>query len=136
MENTSAALAAAFAPSVTLLFADDEGGKWGWRVWVPEAGATVRETERVNGEPPPIFPILQRLAGLAAPQSATALAVAWAVERGLPAARIPALAGGGKSSPLIAYETVAGLDERGLLREDAPRWYAATRRSSEQPPTV
>jgi len=124
MENTGAALAAPFAPSVTLLFADDEWGKWGWRVWVPDVDGTVRETERINGEPPLVPPVLHRLAGLAAPQSATALAVAWAGERGLPAARIPALVSGRKSPHLIAYETVAGLDARGLLREDSPRWYA------------
>ncbi len=137
MEKTGAALAAAFAPSITLLFADDEWGKWGWRIWAREADGAARETEREQGEPPPVPTVLQRLVGLAAPQSATALAVAWAGERGLPAGGNPAfLAGGGKSPPLVLYETVAGLDARGLLREDGPRWYAANGPSSSQPPTV
>ncbi len=137
MEKTGAVLAAAFTPSVTLLFADDEPGEWGWRIWVREADGAARETEREQGEPPPVPTVLQRLVGPAPPQSATALAVAWAGERGLPAGGIPALlAGSGKSPPVIAYETVAGLDARGLLREDGPRWYAANGPSSSQPPTV
>lgn len=139
MEKTGADLATAFAPGVTLLFADDTAGAWGWRVWVPGAAETAPETEH-GGELPPAPTLVQRLAGHARAQSPTALAVTWASERGLPAARIPALLSGGRfrreNVPLVAYETVAGLDARGLLREDGPRWYTTNRLSSEQPPTV
>ena len=125
VEEAGTEMAAAFPPAVTLLFADDERpGEWVWRVWSTDPAGIVHEIERGAGELPPAPTLIQRITGLARPQSPTGLAVAWADTRGLPATRIPDLLFGGRNRvPLVAYETVAALDARGLLREDGPRWY-------------
>ncbi len=108
MEAACPAFAQAFPPAVTLLFAADG---WGFRVWA--AGG---ESERGGGarrRGP-----LARLLG----ETAEREAAAWALDRRLPADRIPALAGR-RPPPVCDYATVAGLDERGLLVEDGPRLY-------------
>ncbi len=139
MEDVAPPLARAFPPFVTLLWADEERRVWGPRVWAPppaganetagaDRSAPAHPIEQRKDEPVPPATLLQRLSGQKPPTASTC-ARHWALARGLPADRIPALArvplrpGRIAPLPVYPYETVAGLDARGLLREDGPRLY-------------
>ena len=118
MEETAPALARAFPPFVTLLRADEAARTWDYVVWPTDSAPA----ERGGGIAPPPS-LWRRLAGLGE-DGAAARAAAWARARGLPVDRAPGLAAR-RSPPLPVhdYATVAGLDARGLLREDSPRLY-------------
>jgi hypothetical protein len=126
MEASAIAFAAAFPPAVTLIFADDAKDTWGWRAWESgPPGAAACLTEKGDGEPSRVPALIRRLAGLDRVLRPTALAVAYANARDFPAGGIPALVADHRREnvPRVTYETVAGLDARGLLREDGSRWY-------------
>jgi hypothetical protein len=123
LEAVAPELAAAFPPGVTLLWADEARHTWGWRTF-PSGGDTDRIGDQGQQQPVPPRTLLARLAGQPSP-TATVCARDWALARGLPADRIPAVAArtGAAAPPEIPYETVAGLDARGLLHESGPRLY-------------
>jgi len=130
MEATGPALAHAFPPSVTLLRADEDERVWGYVVWPADSGVA---PERGGGGVAPPPSLWRRLAGLGGDGPA-ARAAAWARARGLPVDRAPGLAVR-RSLPLPVhdYATVAGLDARGLLREDSPRLYRLRFRADVSP---
>lgn len=118
METAAPLLAAALNTPATLLQADDARG-WRWAVWQP--GVTLPE----QGEEQVFSPnrsLWARLVGIK-PDTASARARAWALERGLLAVeRVPGLLARPRV-PVIDYVAVAQLDQRGLLVENSPRLY-------------
>ena len=129
MEATGPALANAFPPFVALLWAGETARAWGYIVWPATDGAA---PERGGGSVPP-WPLWRRLAGLGEDGPA-ARAAAWARARGLPVDRVPGLAVRRPPLPVHDYMTVAGLDARGLLREDSPRLYRLRFHGGESSP--
>jgi len=125
------------APSVTLVFAA-AGLRWGWRTWRAAsdhvAGACTGADEEVTDGTSVAFPLGTRLFRLLTgayhpsraleAEDATARAIRWAREQGLPIDRVPGVTR--QRIPVIDYATVAGLDQRGLLVEDSPRLYRFT----------
>jgi hypothetical protein len=90
LEAVAPELAAAFPPGVTLLWADEARRTWGWRTF-PSGGDTDRIGDQGQQQPVPPRTLLARLAGQPSP-TATVCARDWALARGLPADRIPAVA--------------------------------------------
>jgi hypothetical protein len=113
-------LSQAFDCRVTLLWqtapAEDSEAAWGYILC--ENGTETERTEFVLTARR--RPLLERLPGA---RPAPSPPVAWAERRGLPLSRVPGATRGKIPVPIVDYVTVAKLDQRGLLIEDAPRLY-------------
>lgn len=118
-------LSKVFPPRVTHLWRcsllPSEETTWGYTVW--EDGKVLEAAEH-NLPAGPKPSLLSRLPGMKR-RAALSPDIAWALARGLPIDRVPA-AGLRRKIPIIDYDTVAQLDQRGLLVENSPRLYRFT----------
>jgi hypothetical protein len=110
-------LAVAFTCRVTLLYqTTSPEPQWGYMIFT-EQGEVENGTEPLLSKRPRW---IDRLPG-ARPVEPPPLQ--WARKQGLPVERVPFLIRTRPAVPVVDYGTVAGLDQRRLLVENAPRLY-------------
>lgn len=110
-------LSLAFACRVTLLYQSAVPEPlWGYAI--SDNGTEIERAELPLL--PQRRPFLERLPGA---RPTPPPPVAWAERRALPLSRVPGAVRAKAPLPVVDYITVAKLDQRGLLIEDAPRLY-------------
>ena len=111
-------LSLALPRTITLLWQETDApgvSRWGFHTW--EGGQAKDESQEIIPPPTPLQRLTARLPGARTPS----VPVAWAARRGFPIARLPLLAR--PAPPIIEYLTVAKLDRKSMLVENAPILY-------------